>query len=80
MRPPRALFLSLASANRISERRVKLRTLPSVLNPSLLSAGDLSSARGLHFGVLLHISCRNRLCCRIEQGSRLAHQVALVST
>ena len=30
-------------------------------------------------GVLLRISCRNRLCCRIEQGTRLAHQVALVS-
>jgi len=30
-------------------------------------------------GVLLRISCRNRLCCRIEQGTRLAHQVALGS-
>jgi len=31
-------------------------------------------------GVLLRISCRNRLCCGAEHRSRLAHQVALTKT
>jgi len=46
--PPRALFFSLSSANRCFERQVKLRALPVVFNPPVLSARDLFSARALH--------------------------------